>query len=419
VARTVYPCEEFSPVEIPLASLMEGGEVRIYPEAEKYFDLDWRSGRLVVAPKSFVGFIPINDHVAIHVRPRFPIANLFYLLQRSSATLQFIQGHVRTYEVPPAASDSDPISLLALQLTTACVEGLRSGLLRRYVASNSTSLGGSLDFSRSVSEFLSRGVRHKLAWTKTELTSRLRENQLVKGALTRIVRYYQSEGDKESLKLAAKVRQVLFMFDDVELPSEGAHFDERDLATMVKRLPSDHRDYASILWISFLIYSRRGIAVEAVGKAQFETFVVNLAVIFEDYVRLLVTQAASAIVPGGKAYDGNVSQVPLFVSGDRNEVKPDIYIKVGKTAVVVLDAKYKPKISAADRYEVLAFCEALKVKTAILLSPSAEYVAPRLLGRTAGGVTLHVCKINLAATAMKEAEARFLADLQSISDQVR
>jgi 5-methylcytosine-specific restriction enzyme subunit McrC len=414
VARTIYPCEEFVPIEVPLDSLMEGGQLRIYPEAEKYFDLDWRAGRLVVAPKSFVGFIPINDHVAIHVRPRFPIANLFYLLQRSSASLQFIQGHVRTYEVPPSANDSDPVSLLALQLTTACVEGLRSGLLRRYVTRDSTSLGGSLDFSRSVSEFLSRGVRHKLAWTQTELTSRLRENQLVKGALTRIVRHYRSAGDKESLKFAAKVRQVLFMFDEIELPSDGAHFDERDLAAMVKRLPRDHRDYASILWISFLIYSRRGIALEAVGKAQFETFVVNLAVIFEDYVRVLVTKSAEAIVPGGKAYDGNVTQVRLFVSGDTNQVKPDIYIKVGKNAVLILDAKYKPKVSAADRYEVLAFCEALKVKTAILLSPSSEYVAPRLLGLTAGGVALHLCKINLSASDMNEAESKFLADLQSI-----
>ena len=397
---------------------MENGRLRIYPEAEKYFDLDWRAGRLVVAPKSFVGFIPINDNVAIHVRPRFPIANLFWLLQRSSATLQFIQGHVRTYEVPPTANDSDPVSLLALQLTTACLGALRSGLLRRYVSRYSTSLGGSLDFSRSVSEFLSRGICHKLAWTETELTSQLKENQLVKGALTRIVRHYQTAGDRDSLRLASKVRQVLFLFDDVELPSEGAHFDERDLAAMVKRLPSNHRDYASILWISFLIYSRRGIALETVGQAQFETFVVNLAVIFEDYVRLLVTRSATAIVAGGRAYDGNVTQVPLFVSGDPNAVKPDIYIKVGKTAVLVLDAKYKPKVSAADRYEVLAFCEALKVKTAILLSPSAEYVEPRQLGRTAGGVTLHVCKINLAASDMKEAEAKFLADLQAISGDV-
>ena len=80
IARRVFPCREFEPVDVPLDLLMSNGQLRLYPEAENYFDLDYRAGRLVVAPKSYVGLIPINDRVAIHVLPRFPIDNIFYLL---------------------------------------------------------------------------------------------------------------------------------------------------------------------------------------------------------------------------------------------------------------------------------------------------------------------------------------------------
>jgi 5-methylcytosine-specific restriction enzyme subunit McrC len=261
VARTVYQCREFEPVEVPLDRLISGGQVQVYPSAEKYFDLDYRAGRLVIAPKSYVGLIPINDDVAIQVLPRFPISNLFHVLHRSSATLRFIEGFTRSYELQKPDSLSDPIAMLANQLVALGVETLRSGLLRRYLrVTDDLNLGGSLDLSSTVTRFRVQGIRGRSAWVRTEHSYQLRENQLVKLALQRVVGYLARGGSRIDLERLRAAKELLFAFDRVAAPSTGLHFDETELAQMVARLPSLHRQYAALLWLSYLLHARRGIS---------------------------------------------------------------------------------------------------------------------------------------------------------------
>lgn len=416
MARTVYQCREFEPVEVPLDRLISNGQVQVYPSAEKYFDLDYRTGRLVIAPKSYVGLIPINDDVAIQVLPRFPISNLFHVLHRSSATLRFIEGFTRTYEVEKPDGSSDPIAMLADQLIALGVDTLRSGLLRRYVStSHDLHLGGSLDLSNTVARFRVRGICDRSVWVRTEHSFQLRENQLVKLALQRVVSYLARAGARFDLKRLRMARELLFAFDRVSSSSGGLHFDEIELAQMVARLPALHRQYAALLWLSYLLHARRGVSIEASGKAVFDTFVVNLADVFEDYVRYLIASALDVLLPGGRALNGNDDQVALFVQGEAHKVKPDIYLlsAVG-TPWAVLDAKYKPAAKASDRYEVLAFCEALQVKRAVILCPSSEPVPIELLGTTPGGIKMHVARINLNAADMSHAEGEFLQQVATL-----
>lgn len=416
MARTVYQCREFEPVEVPLDRLIHSGQVQVYSSAEKYFDLDYRAGRLVVAPKSYVGLIPINDDVAIQVLPRFPISNLFHILHRSSATLRFIEGFTRSYEVEKPDSSSDPVAMLADQLIALGAEMLRSGLLRRYVSvSDDLNLGGSLDMSATVARFRVQGIPGRSAWVRTEHSYQLRENQLVKLALQRVVSYLARGGARVDLKRLRAAKELLFAFDRVALPSTGLHFDETELAQMVARLPSLHRQYAGLLWLSYLLHARRGISIEASGKAVFDTFVVNLADVFEDYVRFLIANALDTILPGAKAFNGNDDQVSLFVQGEAHKVKPDIYLLSAEGApLAVLDAKYKPAAKASDRYEVIAFCEALQVKRAVILCPSSQPQPIELLGTTPGGIKMHVARINLNAPDMSQAEHEFLEHVKSL-----
>lgn len=410
--RVTFACKEFEPVSVPLDYLLVKGEFMLYPEAERYFDLDFRDGSIVVAPKSFVGLIPVNDRVAIHVLPRFPITNLFHILHRSSATLKFIEGHVRTYSVTNEEDAQDPIALLADQLTQASAAVRRSGLLRRYVAYEHDGLpSGAIDFPLTVSRFRTAGIRHKQVWNRTEHSVQLRENQLIKLALHKLLSYYTSLNQRRLADRIKVIREALFLFDSVSLPNEYVHFTENELAGMVSKLPGSHRQYGPLLWLSFLIHSRKGIAIEQSGTAAFDTFVVNMADVFEDYVRILTSDAAEQLAAGSRAKNGNADQVNLFVEGDKHKVKPDIYLRRGTSNVAVLDAKYKPHLKASDRYEVLAFCEALATKKAVLISPSDGYVAPLLLGKTPGAVEMWIVKINLASSDMLQNEKQFVADL--------
>ena len=410
--RITFACKEFEPVSVSLDYLVVEGKIKLYPEAARYFDLDFRDGNIVVAPKNFVGLIPVNDRLAIHVLPRFPITNLFHILHRSSATLKFIEGHLRTYEVTEGAGIQDPIALLADQLTHASTAVRRSGLLRRYSSYEHDGLpSGAIDFPRTVSRFRTAGIRHKQVWNRTEHSVQLRENQLIKLALQKLLSYYVSLNHKRLSDKVTVIREALFLFDAVDLPNEYVHFTEQELARMVCKLPNSHRQYGPLLWLAFLIHSRKGIAIEQSGTAAFDTFVVNMAAVFEDYVRVLTSEAAEQLVTGSRARNGNIDQVNLFVEGDKHKVKPDIYLHRGSMNVAVLDAKYKPHLKAADRYEVLAFCEALATKKAVLISPSDGYVAPLLLGKTPGAVEVWIVKINLATGDMLQNERQFVADL--------
>ncbi|MET3463917.1 5-methylcytosine-specific restriction endonuclease McrBC regulatory subunit McrC [Variovorax sp. 1133] len=239
------------------------------------------------------------------------------------------------------------------------------------------------------------------------------ENRLVKSALQRVLDYFGScrPADLNRIKL---IRDCLFLFDTVELPAKPFRFSEAQLASMVQRLPRHHREYAELLWIAFLLNSKRGFAIESLGAAVFNTLVVNLADVFEDYVRSLVAQSIEKFMPSAQVLNGNQRQVPLFTHGSDFVVKPDIYLRKDGRFIAALDAKYKPRTKAADRYEVLAFCEALQVKKAVLICPSAGVVHPELIGITPGRIELHQVKIDLSCADMSQAEDLFIASLKQV-----
>lgn len=408
LARKVFPCREFEPVEMPLDHLISDGQLRLYPEAEKYFDLDYRAGRLVVAPKSFIGLIPINDQVAIHVLPRFPIDNIFYLLRRSSAALRFIDGHIRSYGLRNEEND-DPIEILASQFCTVAQKLFRLGLLRHYVASRDPlPFSGTLDVTDTVISFRSKGISYRHSWQADELTEDIAENALIKSALIRVVDYLAVKSDATTKKHLGILRSLLPEFDGVRPIDSGVVLNEGHIAKLIGRLPMSHKEYSSIIWLSYLIHARRGLSIEAIGKVSFDTFVVNLADVFEDYLRVIITEHFMRLGSRYSVKDGNKNQVPLFANSDQYKVKPDIYVADGKQSLAVLDAKYKPSIKPADRYEVIAFCEALQVKRALILSPVVGSDCLNQLGRTPGGIEFWNAKINLSANKMADEERRFL-----------
>ena len=411
--RAIFPCKEFEPISIPLDVLTVKGEFKFYPESERFFDVDYRNGRIVLAPKSFVGLIPVNDKVSIHVLPRFPISNLFHILHRSSATLKFIEGYTRTYSVGHEDPERDPIELLAERLVHATKGVRQSGLLRRYVTHQSDSAPvGAIDISQTVSRFRAAGVKHRQVWSNTEHSVQLPENQLIKSALSRLLSYFANHPHRSDARIFA-IREALYLFDPVFPATDQLRITENELANMVKRLPASHREFGYLMWLAYLIHSQRGIFVEKIGSASFETFVVNMADVFEDYVRNIIASSAAVISPGSEVKDGNTHQVKLFVDSEKHKVKPDIYLRRDGKNVAVLDAKYKPSLKAADRYEVLAFCEALNVKKAVLISPSDSHENSHLIGTTPNGVEMWSTKINLAAEDIAGAEREFMEAIRS------
>lgn len=412
--REVHICKEFVPLELPIDVLLKNGKIDVYPAAAKYFDLDYRGGTLVIAPKSFVGLIPVNDKVAIHVIPRFPINNLFYLINRSSTVLRFIEGYQRDYLIHSDTS-GDPLETLADKFSGAARQAMRAGVLRKYrPAEAPLPFSGSLDISSTVAMYRSQGIRDRHTWVIDELTENIIENSMIKYAARKVLGILESKKTEKSVLDNIKtLRQLLTELESVSVEDRALKLDESLISRLIASLPTHNKSYASLIWLSYLIIMRKGLSIESGGKVSFDTFVVSMADIFESYTRTII-QDHFHKYSDHFVKDGNKHQANLFVDNSNFKVKPDIYILKNKTPIVVLDAKYKPEIKASDRYEIIAFCEALNVKLAIVISPATTAERVSFLGRTPSGIEFWQTAIDLSSKSIKDEELTFINNIEDL-----
>src|SRR5262249_21120280 len=119
--------------------------------------------------------------------------------------------------------------------------------------------------------------------------------------------------------------------------------------------------------------------------------------------------------PGCHVRDGNKQMVPLFTEGRDYKVAPDLYLLRSGKAVAVLDPKYKPEPTRADRYEILAFCEALQVKRAIFVSPAVPGTPlTSFYGKTPSGIEMHEIRFDLSANNIFDEETAFLRRVAAV-----
>jgi 5-methylcytosine-specific restriction endonuclease McrBC regulatory subunit McrC len=186
----------------------------------------------------------------------------------------------------------------------------------------------------------------------------------------------------------------------------------REAIGLIRGLPRRYHFYEPALWLAYLIATKSGVLMESVGRARFDSLIVDMALVFENYVRKLCEEAVSRQFIGCQVFDGNKRAVPLFCTGAMFTTQPDYYFCRSGKCVAVADAKYKPKLSTQDRYEVLAFCESLGVSKAAFVCPqvgNSPVVAHH--GTTRGGRELYVLSIDLGARDMLAEERRFQVQL--------
>ena len=417
--RLIIPCREFEPAEIALDQLIDGAAFRIYPGVDKYFDIDYRGGRLVVAPKSYVGYIPLNDSIALRVLPRFPLGNLFYILRRASAKLNFVEGYLREYGLLDER-DQDPLRSLVVRFVDLLSSIRQNGLLCRYVEEReSDPFRGTLNVAETVIRYRSRGINYAQTWSEEELTTDTPENALLLSALKRAVAYFAQDRSRDGSRHLSTLKSIEPLFDGVVQSGRASTEDEYEVHKLIGLVPAHRRDYVPLLWLAFLLHSGRGVSVESTGGLEMDTFVVNLAEVFEDYVRTILTEAFELPRARQCVRNGNTNTVRLFRDSDAHVVKPDTYVLSEGRCVLVLDAKYKLAVKPADRYEVLAFCEALQCKRAILITPRSEGNTLIPLGTTAGGIGMWRLQIDLACPDIQAEEAKITRQIKDLVPDLR
>jgi len=414
-----YPCEEHGEVTVPVTELMVGGKIDVFPEVtgRGYFDIDFRRGSLVLIAKSYIGLIPLNERVSIHVTPRLPVDNVLYLVERSTKALQYLPGYYRTYDIERLRSGHAE-GLFTTSLLRCLVDVKRSGLMRHYVShERERGWRGRLLLSPTINRFASKGIRFQQVRKETELSVDIQENQFIKDVLSHVIRYFAQSTDGRSGDLLSRAGSLAQMFDGVS--NVVGHREElaRQCLLSIKKLPGDHKAYERVLWLCYLITTRQGVSIESFGPARIETMVINVGDVFEGYVRQLIRENVNEVLPGSLLRDGNKYQVRLFAQGSDHKVKPDIFLEKAGHRPVVLDAKYKPSLRAPDRYEIIAFCEALQSKLAIFVSPSESGKGDStFVGKTLGGIEMHEVRIDLSAEDMSLEERHFVTRLRTLTN---
>jgi len=412
--QTVFSCKEHSNVTVPFRLLLdENGSLDLYPEVsgKGYFDIDYRQGQLSLRAKGFVGLIPLSDNVAIHVEPRAPIGNLLYMIWRAGVGLTTLEGFVRGYQDRPGEVD-DAEELYVATFIRALREMKSRGILKKY-ASRETQFEkrGRLLIGPTVSRFHSRGLRQNHVFQVNDLTVNNRENQILKYTVDRLLRHFVRDPN-QNREVARDLLEIDTLFRDVDSSAINPSVVAREVVRLIRGLPNSHKFYEPALWLCYLIAIKAGITMEQVGRAKFESVIIDVSKVFEHYVRKLCEEAADSHFGGCRVFDGNRQQVPLFVTNNTFLTQPDYYFRRDRIALALADAKYKPKIDTEDRYALVAFCEALNVKKSAFVCPQfGEQPLNDHQGTTRGGIEIHVVRIDLNAADLHAEELRFKSEL--------
>lgn len=417
-AQKIYSCREHEPLAIPLRDLLtEAGNLDIYPEiaSRGYFDIAFRQGSLILRATRFVGLIPISDRIAVHVTPKASIANLIYMVWRSGKELDGLSGFIRGYQEQPGAISS-PEELYVKSFISATQSLRASGPMRRYERRETDAeLRGRLMVMPTISRFIARGYRHRHVFEVFDHSADITENRILKHTAERLLRHFVAQPAGDNVLVAKELKSVLALLRGVDASAIDALTVARRVPSLMRSLPSTHRFYEPALWLSYLISTRSGVSMDVVGRARFETVIIDVSLVFENYVRKICLERAKTHLGGCEILDGNRSPIPLFITSGKHSVHPDLYFRRAGNIVAVADTKYKPEPSTQDRYELLAFAEALGVNNSAFVCPRAgEEPVGTHYGTTKGGRKIDVLRIDLAQRDMDAEADRFVTALSKV-----
>lgn len=396
MAMETLECEEFGEINLRVSSLIEAGELKIDERISSrgFFNVTLRRGEITLRADRYVGLIPLNEHIAIRVRPRASISNLSYMLARSGVAPLAIVDFSRGY-LPRLESSENVAHIYARSLIEGCERILSRGLMKGYSeVSPPPPFRGRLLAAETIRRFRARGIKYRHAFSFNTLSSSTVENLALKEALEVLVRMLRRSGDRE--KLLNRCQAIAEAFE-VCGDWGGSRFKlVSDLGRQVSYLPSQLGYYRDPLWTAYLLLQQGLPDVDGDGRISLDSLIIDASKVFEAYARRCFSDRAA--IEDWSVFDGNLTPSDFFKDEGKYTVSPDIVLAKSGKPFAVLDAKYKPHPKETDRYELLAFMDALDVKIGGFVCPAVTDETSRYLGTTAGGKAMTVLRLDLAAT---------------------
>jgi 5-methylcytosine-specific restriction enzyme subunit McrC len=419
----IFTCDEHGPLNIPLNEILGGsGRIHLHAEVERgdYFAVSLKAGQLTLRARGYVGYIPLNEHITVYVRPRVPVEDLTHIVAFSGYPLTVLST-IRRY----ATTNERNNSLIDLY-TMALVEGigriLSAGLLNDYERYEEASSfpRGRIQMHQTIQRQWSRNIRHSAQVVWYGRTSDNACNRCLKYALSVVAQRYLANppADKMGRRLQRQTNALYPAFSQVSL-DRNRGFLADPIVRGTRQLPSVRSYYREVLDVALAIIERRGVLLESNdGRLLLPSLVVNMDSVFERYIRRALTVHAIESGWPVQVLDGNLypGAKSLFDEMPFPEANPDIVIRREPgTVLLVCDVKNVPVkgrggFSGHDAInQVVTYAVSYRTKAALLIHPCVSHSQPpgiRKLGDV-GDIIVYQYRFNLNTADLVGERSRF------------
>lgn len=400
---------EYSVLEIPFDRIADyQGRSRLFAWSEKYFDTSLSRGAVRLRTKGFVGRIPLTSELFVQVKPRFPLANMWRVLQAASNSWERIPEGDQNYE---ETTDQSLQEILFVSFDRELGRILNEGFWPEYRRNtdDTTSPIGHIAFAKSMGRHWSRARDHWVTVENHKLSRDTAANRILHAAAEIVLKGATGLGLQDK-----SLRNVKALLVELHVQSKLRSSDFEDVSNMLRmrRWPDNRAYYVTSLRLGLQLVGAKFPALTG-GPSGFlgDTAIYDMADAFENYVRN--TLAARLTKHGMRVLDGDVELGrSLYGDGSGNKITPDIVFVLPDGQLRVAEVKYKPSFAANDRYQAIAYANALDAPRTILIRPAKNKADSG--GYHAGNVgtdtpiELLEYKIDLAAERL-ELEEKLLA----------
>ncbi len=379
VERAVYAVREYKYIDVPVQDLLVDGELDLEPATESgYFTFEFKKKQLRVQAGGFIGFIPLNDRVAIEVTPRCSIANLSHVLRVGGFAPVVLEQFARGYAVEP----TDLTTLRDLYAEALLREVARIdayGRLREYEqrTARTSSPRGRLLLAAPETQLAAAGGSATVRVSWFERTADIAANRCIKLAIWLLARGYAQTRNPSGTqrRLAIRLNAVYGLFEDAEL-DQRLRFLRDPLVAGTAALPATRTYYRNAIDVARLVVTSSSLSFDHRGAdVSMPSIVIEMHVVFENYLRTVLA-AGLTDDPGLHVLNGNSEGKKLLYDDPPSEdATPDIVIRNDDVPVVVLDVKYKPaekKPEREDLNQVITYGASYRASAVVVVQPRAD-----------------------------------------------
>ena len=354
-----------------------------------------------------IGYLPLTSTITLNIVPKFPIQNLWTMLEVGGESYRNILPTIRLYQT---SANHAPIQLLARSFCHYLSGTLSAGFDRSYYPRAQTGYyRARVEFGPTINRFISRGNPVETVSSVFEFGLDSPVNRIVKAACLRFLRVVPRTAEWEEERLLLQLALDTLQRVNEQEPSPL----EFDLDQSVSRRNQEH--YAGLLRVYHLLLTGGGIAFTFdPGGKELPSFLFNLEEIFERFVRQTLFQGLRGV--GIAVLDGNKHQGHLFEDSSVYPTKPDLIFRRSKKQVAALgEVKYKPRLKEADRYQIISHVTAAKALIGILFTPANEGESQRMerIGRLSTGAQFYHYRANISGD-INESQTRMIQDVQAV-----